>query len=192
MRERVNKNEIVTLPNVLTAIRILMTPAILIAFFTEPKSKRVLSLCLFLVAGVTDCLDGFFARKLKKITKLGMILDPIADKLLTATMLLCLVLTKSVNVAVLIVIVVKEIYMAIGAAICLKKNVTVCADIFGKTATVLFYPAVLLCWPWHGVAALTVIGEVLIYISAALSVIASVHYTLSSLQQYRSMRNSSN
>lgn len=188
MSERVNKNEIINLPNVLTAIRILMTPAILIAFFSEAKDKRVFSLCLFLLAGATDCLDGFFARKLKKITKLGMILDPIADKLLTATMLLCLVLTKTVNVAVLIVIVVKELYMAVGAGICLKKNVTVCADIFGKTATVLFYPAVLLCWPWHGVRVMTVVGQVLIYISAALSIIASVHYTLSSLRQYRSMR----
>lgn len=190
MSEQANKNEIINLPNALTAIRILLAPAILVAFFTEPKYKRVLSLCLFLAAGATDCLDGYFARKMKMITKLGMILDPIADKLLTATMLFCLVLTKTVNVSVLIVIVVKEIYMAIGASICLKKNVTVCADVFGKTATVLFYPAVLLCWPWHGIHVLTIVGEILIYISAALSVIASIHYTLCSLRQYNEMRNS--
>ena len=190
MSERANRSEILNLPNILTTIRILLAPAILVAFFNEPKDKRVLSLCLFLAAGLTDCLDGFFARRMHQITRLGMILDPIADKLLTATMLFCLVWSKTVNPAVLIVIVVKELYMAVGASICLRKKIDVCADVFGKTATVLFYPAVMLCWPWHGVKTLTVIGQVLIYISAALSIIAAIHYTLNSLQKYREMKNS--
>ena len=190
MNEHTKRNDILNLPNVLTAIRILLAPAILAAFFNEPKEKRVLSLCLFLAAGITDCLDGFFARRMNQITKLGMILDPIADKLLTATMLFCLVWSKTVNGVVLVVIVVKELYMAVGASICLHKKIDVCADIFGKTATVLFYPAVMLCWPWHGVRTLTLIGKVLIYISAALSVIAAIHYTFSSLQKYREKKNS--
>ena len=189
MNERANRSDILNLPNILTAIRILLAPAILAVFFNEPKEKRVFSLCLFLAAGLTDCMDGFFARRMNRITKLGMILDPIADKLLTATMLFCLVWSKTVNVAVLIVIVVKELYMAVGASICLRKKIEVCADIFGKTATVLFYPAVMLCWPWHGVKTLTTIGQVLIYISAALSIIAAIHYTLSSLQKYHEMKN---
>lgn len=189
MNGRINRNDFLNLPNILTSVRILLVPAILIAFFAEPNDKRTISLCLFLAAGLTDCLDGFFARRMNQITRLGMILDPIADKLLTATMLFCLVWSKTVNAVVLIVIVIKELYMAVGASICLRKNITVCADIFGKTATVLFYPAVFFCWPWHGVPTLTRIGQVMVYISAALSIIAAVHYTLDSLRQNREMQN---
>ena len=188
MNRRINWYEYLNLPNILTSFRILLVPAILVAFFTEPNDKRTLSLCLFLTAGLTDCLDGFFARKFKQITRLGMILDPIADKLLTATMLFCLVWSKMVNAAVLIVIVIKELYMAVGASICLRKNITVCADIFGKSATVLFYPAVFFCWPWHGVETLTHIGRIMIYVSALLSIIAAVHYTLESIRQNREMQ----
>ena len=77
--------------------------------------------------------------------------------------------------------------MGVGAALCLKHKIEVASDIYGKIATVIFYPAVLLAWPWHGQPALVGIGRVLMYISVALSLLAAVHYTLESLKRKREL-----
>ena len=178
------------LPNALTTVRILLAPALLIAFFRVRGEDRRLtvSLCLFLAAGLTDCLDGLAARKLHQITTLGKVLDPIADKLFTASVLLCLTCAKVIPWPVLAVMVMKELYMGWGAAACLRNNIEVASDIYGKLATALFYPAVLLTWPWHGVAALSHIGRGLIYLSVAMSILAAVHYTLDSVKKWREMQ----
>lgn len=182
------KKSWMNLPNLLTCIRILLVPALLAAFFNSPPDRQLPSLIIFLLAGLTDCLDGYFARKLNQTTRLGMILDPIADKLLTASTLLCLAWLKAISWISLAVIVIKELYMAWGAAKCLRRKISIQADIYGKIATLIFFPAVLLCWPWHGIAALNIIGRVLIYISVTCSVVAAVHYTLDSVKKWNEMK----
>ena len=62
------------------------------------------------------------------------------------------------------------------------------ADIYGKAATALFYPAVLLAWPWHGIPMLSHIGRGLIFLSVSLSILAAVHYTLDSVKIWRARR----
>ena len=181
------KKEWLNLPNALTSVRILLAPALLIAFFRMGGEERRLtvSLCLFIAAGLTDCLDGLAARKLNQITKLGKVLDPIADKLFTASVLLCLTCAQVIPWPVLALMVLKELYMGAGAAACLKNHIEVASDIYGKLATALFYPAVLLAWPWHGVHVLSQIGRGLIFLSVAMSVLAAVHYTLDSVKIWR-------
>ena len=145
-------------------------------------------LVLFLSSGLTDCLDGLAARKLGQITMLGKVLDPIADKLFTASVLLCLTCASVIPWPVLAVIVLKEIYMGAGAAACLRNNIEVASDIYGKLATALFYPAVLLTWPWHGLPTLIHVGRGLIFLSVALSILAAVHYTLDSVKKWRAQQ----
>ncbi|MBP3653394.1 MAG: CDP-diacylglycerol--glycerol-3-phosphate 3-phosphatidyltransferase [Clostridia bacterium] len=183
-----NKKNWMNLPNLLTSIRILLVPVLLAAFFGSPKDRQLPSLIIFLVAGLTDCIDGYIARKFNQITSLGKILDPIADKLLTTSTLLCLAWLKAINWVALGVIVVKEMYMAWGAAKCLRRKITIQADIYGKVATLLFYPAVILCWPWHGNLVLGSIGRVLIYISLVCSVVAAVHYTIDSVKKWNEIK----
>ena len=187
-----NGKEWLNLPNALTSVRILLAPALLIVFFRVggAQPRMTASLCLFLAAGLTDCLDGLAARKLHQITKLGKVLDPIADKLFMASVLLCLTCADVIPWPVLAVIVLKELYMGTGAAACLKHHIEVASDIYGKLATALFYPAVLLAWPWHGAPVLSRVGRGMIFLSVALSVLAAVHYTLASLRQYRAQRES--
>lgn len=182
------KKNWINLPNLLTGVRILLVPALLLAFFNSPPDRQLPSLILFLCAGLSDCLDGYFARRFNQITTLGKVLDPIADKLITASALLCLVWLGAIEWPALAVIVVKEIYMGIGASFCLKHNIEVASDIYGKLATILFYPAVLICWPWHGYGMLECIGHWMVYASVALSTVASVHYTLASVKKWKDMR----
>ena len=179
--------EWLNLPNILTSVRILLAPALLVVFFRVGGEERRLtvSLCLFLAAGLTDGLEGLAARRLHLITKLGMVLDPIADKLFTASVLFCLTRADVIPWPVLAIMVLKELYMGAGAAACLRHHIEVASDIYGKLATALFYPAVLLAWPWHGVPALSHVGRGLIFLSVALSILAAAHYTLASLKQWR-------
>ena len=156
--------------------------------FKHPDDRQVLTLCFFLAAGLTDCLDGYFARRYNQITMLGKVLDPIADKLFTASVVFCLTMSGVISWSILGIIVVKGPYMGVGAIICLKRKVEVVSDIYGKIATVLFYPAVLRAWPWHGLNRLAHAGRVMIYISVGLSVFAAVHYTLSSIKAWKAMK----
>jgi cardiolipin synthase (CMP-forming) len=66
-----------SIPNILTVIRIILTPIVIITLL---KSNFILALCIFLIAGITDGLDGFLAKKYRWQTRLGAILDPLADK----------------------------------------------------------------------------------------------------------------
>ena len=184
----VKKREWLNLPNLLTSIRILLVPFLVAAFFTLGEKKHLATLLIIAAAGLTDCLDGYFARKYNQITKLGKVLDPIADKLLTASVLFCLCVSKVIHWLLLAVIVVKELYMAVGTSFCLKHDIEVASDIYGKLATVLFYPSVLMAWPWHGNVPVTNIGRVLIMVSCVMSLIAAVHYTRSSVKKWEEIK----
>lgn len=182
------KKSWINLPNALTLLRILLVPVFLLTFFNPPEDFRALPLCVFLAAGLTDCLDGHIARKYGLITMLGKVLDPIADKLLTAAVLFSLVYSGVIPWPVLAVIMVKESYMAWGASVCLRHDIEVQADIYGKLATITFYPAVLMAWPWHGVAWLTAAGQAMVYISVVMSLIAAVHYTRASVKKWNEIK----
>lgn len=182
------KRSWMNLPNFLTSVRILLAPALLLAALGSSYERQWPSLLIFLAAGLTDCLDGYFARRLNQITPLGKLLDPIADKLLTAAVLFCLARFKAVSWAALGVIAAKEIYMGWGAVRCLKRGIEVQADLYGKIATVLFYPAALLCWPWHAIVLIAEIGRGLIYLSLICSLAAAAHYTVASVKKWREMQ----
>lgn len=182
------KREWLNLPNGLTCVRIVLAFALPATYFTSPPERQLPSLCLLLTAGLTDCLDGFFARRLGQVTALGKVLDPIADKLMSAATLACLTFSGVLPPFVLPVILGRELYMAAGTAVCLKRKLEVSADIYGKVATALFYPAVLMAWPWHSVDAIRGAGRVLIYISLALSIFAAAHYTLVSVKKWRARK----
>ncbi|MDR2459086.1 MAG: CDP-diacylglycerol--glycerol-3-phosphate 3-phosphatidyltransferase [Holosporales bacterium] len=77
-------NKISTVPNILTISRVLLLPIFAFGFFMESKSGAVLALLIFVLCCVTDYLDGYYARAYKQATKLGRILDPIADKILVS------------------------------------------------------------------------------------------------------------
>jgi len=90
MKSRDETTSVWTLPNRLSLVRILFIPAILYLISTQNEQLRFASCILFIIAGITDGLDGLIARRMSMKTKLGVYLDPIADKLLVATVLITL------------------------------------------------------------------------------------------------------
>ncbi len=80
-----------TLPNLLTGLRIVLIPVIVGLFYVPSGWGDILACILFAIAGITDTLDGYFARRMGQVSRLGAFLDPVADKLIVATALVLLV-----------------------------------------------------------------------------------------------------
>lgn len=169
------------LPNILTILRIGMIPIVVIAF---ASARPYLALFFFLLASFTDFLDGYLARRLNQVTDFGKVMDPLADKLMLITTLICLCATGRIPLWVPIVIGIKEFIMITIAALLYHKEIIMPANFLGKLATVLFTLAVLLSFfseavaPWH---------IILLYISTAIAIIAMVCYGISIIKSNPSL-----
>jgi len=163
-----NKN----LPNILSFIRLLMVPLFIWLFFSGAPLWA--AGIVFLVAGITDILDGHIARKYGYITKLGRVLDPLADKLMQVSAFACLAIAKIIPYWVISILAAKELCMLLGAAIMLKKIQDVPpSNKWGKAASTLFYFITLavIIFDMSGTLQVVLLGGAL-----ALSVAAMVIY----------------
>ena len=132
-------------PNFLTFIRFVLIPIFVTLFFKQNNVEiNFYCIGIFLVSGLTDIFDGYIARKYNMITKLGTLMDPLADKLTILTILFCLCIKNYIPVWVFVVVLLKEICMVLGAARLYKKDVVIPANYYGKSATIVFYLAIIL------------------------------------------------
>ncbi len=129
------------IPNILTALRLLIVPFLGYFLFLENYTAGII---LFAAGGATDVLDGYIARKYNLVTKWGKVFDPLADKLMQITALVLLTYHQLIPVIVPIIVVGKEFLMMLGGIMLYKKGKTVIgANWYGKMATVIFYFAIL-------------------------------------------------
>jgi CDP-diacylglycerol--glycerol-3-phosphate 3-phosphatidyltransferase/cardiolipin synthase len=173
------------LPNTLTLLRIVIIPVFVVVFYLPFAWNNAIACLLFSVAALTDLLDGYLARKLSQTSRLGAFLDPVADKLMVAVVLVLLVQRQPV------------LYLALPAAVIIGREITVSAlrewmaelgarskvavSIFGKIKTVtqmvalafLIYSHPLIGLPVYG------IGMVLLYIAAILTLWSMCEYLYS-------------
>ena len=133
------------LPNILTTIRFLLIPVFIYIFFQQDVASIIHATYIFLLAGITDILDGFLARKYNLITKWGQAMDPLADKLMLMTVLICFTIKNYLPSWVIVIVGLKEILMIFGGLLLYykKDKVVIPANKFGKIATVNFYIAIL-------------------------------------------------
>ena len=103
----------------------------------------MISAVIFILAGITDILDGYIARKFNIITKWGKLMDPLADKAIQLTVIFCLAYIKLVPLWAIFIILIKEILMVIGGVVLYKDKIVVGANWYGKAATLLFYVSIL-------------------------------------------------
>ena len=127
------------IPNILTIIRFILIPVILYFIFT---GNYILAFVFFTLSGITDILDGAIARKYNLISTFGKLMDPLADKLTQISVLATLVFKEIIPFWILIIVMLKEFIMIIGASFLYGKDVVVYSKWYGKLATVLFYFAI--------------------------------------------------
>ena len=133
------------IPNILSGIRILLVPVFIYLFFVYYDERIYVPLAVFLIAGITDIIDGYLARRNNWITNLGKLLDPLADKLMQCSVLICFAIKNPVLWWVAGMFIIKELFMICGAILVLKKiKVTVKSHWYGKITTAVFYAIALL------------------------------------------------
>ena len=109
------------LPNILTLLRVLMIPVFVILFYWPTPRSNLLAACVFILAALTDLLDGYLARKLHQTTKFGAFLDPVADKIMVCTALVLIVEYYSVHA--------KDFYYGINLCVSIPAIVIVSREI---------------------------------------------------------------
>ena len=103
-----------SIPNVLSLIRLVLVPVFAVVFFQPWPDAHFWAAVIYLAAFLTDIADGWIARHFNQITKLGRILDPLADKLMTFTVIICITADGIIPLWAVVVFFCKELTMAIG------------------------------------------------------------------------------
>lgn len=130
-------------PNLLSCFRIVLVPVFILIFFAGTPDAYAWAVAVFILAGLTDILDGRIARKYNQITMLGRILDPLADKLMVFSALICLTVAGLLPLWLTLLFLAKELIQLLGSLLLFRKIRDVPAsNIIGKAGTFLFYIAI--------------------------------------------------
>ena len=194
LKERIRKlfTNVWNVPNVLTMLRIILIPVFVVVFFNTPAGQdRIAALAVFAAASITDMFDGMLARKLNQITDFGKLFDPLADKLMVVTALVCQAIAGVFPWVAIAVVACKEAVMMAGGMFMLSRGVVVYSNYVGKTAQVFFIASLLLSFfhPSLEASAFRVLGMtpdlLLLWITVALSLAALVVYATGALKTLR-------
>ncbi len=126
-------------PNILTIIRFLLIPIIIVLAFQDDYIATIIVLT---ISGLTDVLDGYIARKFNFISNFGKLMDPLADKLTQVALLATLTIQGIIPIWIIFIVIIKEFLMVSGASFLYGKELVVSSKWYGKLATVLFYLAI--------------------------------------------------
>lgn len=175
------------LPNLLTLTRILLIPVFVVLFATPDQDRSLMAAIVFVVAAVTDMLDGYLARKSGQVTKLGKLLDPIADKLLVLSALILLVNVDRVSALVAILIIARELGVTGIRAIAAGEGLIIAAETTGKYKMALQVVAIVMLileGTWlSALGNLHLAGTVTLYLSLLLGYVSGGQYVWSFWKQ---------
>ena len=168
------------LPIALTLFRIVLVPLIMVFLISSSRVSVLIAAVIFMAASFTDWLDGRMARRWNQVTKLGTLLDPVADKLLVAAALVSLVHVDMIAAWMAVVIIGRELAVTGLRGVSLSMGTVVPASSLGKAKTVSQYVAVTLLILEKGVspelAAFHLVSRAALWIALTLTVISGADY----------------
>ncbi len=161
-------------PNKLTVLRMIMVPFLVVLLLTGwgGEANRWLSLAVFCVASITDWFDGYLARKNNLVTNFGKFMDPLADKLLVCSAMICMIERKQLAAWIVIVIIAREFIISGFRLIAAENGVVIAANYWGKFKTVSQMVMIILLILNSEVAVLVILTKVFVVLSVALTVIS--------------------
>jgi CDP-diacylglycerol---glycerol-3-phosphate 3-phosphatidyltransferase len=168
------------IPNKLTILRIILIPIFVVLMLTRIPYGGTMGAIIFVIAALTDSLDGYLARKWKQTTKLGAILDPLADKLLITAALISLVELGRIPGWIAIVIIGREFAVTGLRIVKAEEGIIIPASKMGKLKTISQVTAVfiiILAHLYHPLISLT-LGNWAMYIALIITVVSGVEYFL--------------
>ena len=166
------------LPNKLTIFRVILIPFFVVFLLLDPSNQmyRYISLAIFIVASLTDMLDGKIARKYNLVTNFGKFMDPLADKLLVCSAMICLIETKQLAAWIVIVIIAREFIISGFRLIASDNGIVIAASYWGKFKTVFQMLMIIVLIANINHPVFTVLGTILTYVALALTIISLVDY----------------
>lgn len=178
--------DIWNVPNVLTMLRLALIP-VFVALFATGHEK--LALLTFLAASFTDFLDGYLARKHNQITAFGKLMDPLADKVMVCTALLCQGIQGVFPWTAIAIVMGKELLMVLGGVFMLRNDVVVYSNMLGKLAqccfilalTLSFFHAEFLAWGFP-------LDRIILWISVGMTICALIDYAVGAVKTLRAKR----
>ncbi len=172
------------LPNRLTLVRIILTPFYLAAMVIDFNYHYLLAALIFIVASITDFLDGKIARKNNIVTTFGKLCDPVADKMLTTAALLAFMQIGICNIWIVMIILTREFLVTSFRLVATSQGVVIAAGIWGKIKTasqMVFSIAIMI--GIHFVEAFnldfemfSLVSNILLWITAGLTVVSGIKY----------------
>jgi cardiolipin synthase (CMP-forming) len=171
MRKKDTTDRILTVPNALTLVRFLLVGVMVIEFI---RKKPIIAMIVYFTAAATDLLDGYIARRFNQISNVGKAMDPVADKLMTISALVCMFIRHYLTTGVLVVIIVKEALMILGGVLIyfVFKKVVI-ANLYGKIAAAAYFLAISLLFLHDYVQP---VDAYFMYLAVAMNVVSIIQY----------------
>ena len=171
------------LPNKLTIFRVILIPFFVLFLLLEPDNQtfRLIADLIFIVASLTDMLDGKIARKYHLVTNFGKFMDPLADKLLVCAAMVCLVATGQLAAWIVIIIISREFIISGFRLIASDNGIVIAASMWGKFKTVFQMVMIIVLIADLG-GVFDLIGQILVWIALALTVISLIDYVVKNRQ----------
>ena len=169
------------LPNKLTIVRVLLIPFFLFLLLlghahNDDMTLRIIADVIFIIASLTDMLDGKIARKYNLVTNFGKFMDPLADKLLVCSAMICLIETKQLYSWFVIIIIAREFIISGFRLIAAENGIVIAANIFGKIKTVTQMFMIIILVANIPFAPLQIVGEILKWVALVMTILSLVIY----------------
>lgn len=165
------------LPNKLTILRVIMIPFFVAALLYDGganQNMRYVAAALFIIASLTDMLDGKIARKYNLVTNFGKFMDPLADKLLVCSALICMIELRELPAWMVIIIISREFIISGFRLVASDNGVVIAASYWGKFKTTFQMIGVVLLI--FNIPALSTLTTIIVWIALSLTVISLVDY----------------
>lgn len=173
-------------PNKLTVIRMILVPVFMVFMEFSNMGMQIAGLVIFIIASVTDWLDGYLARRDGLVTNFGKFMDPLADKMLTTAAFLVLMNMDYISSWVLLIVLFREFLVSGLRLVAVGEGKVIAASMWGKAKTVSQMIAIiasfmLIILPWFNEWDFLLIN-VMVWISTALTIISGADYLIKNIQ----------
>jgi len=159
------------LPNKITVARIAMVPIFIWVLLSGIQNSRIIAAAIFIIASITDFIDGYLARKYELITDFGKLMDPMADKILVASALIALVQIGRISVWPVAIILAREFLITSFRSLAASKGLVIAASIWGKIKTNTQIFAIILLMLTNNT-----IADIMLWISVISTILSAVDY----------------
>ncbi len=174
----ISRHDTFNLPNTITLLRISVVPFLFILLANPGEFWSMVIAVLFVIASVTDFLDGYFARKYQLVTTMGKFLDPIADKIIVNTAMILMIPIGRIPAWIVAVTIIRDLIVDVIRSIASAEGIYIQASILGKQKTVtqiIAVTALMIHYSIFGINA-HIVGTVILYVALFLTIYSGVDY----------------